>query len=66
MMLLGGAFRSLAPALALSILDPQLNWSEAVTQARVERGVSVMRGDGTALTPYDLNRLKVRRKAAVS
>lgn len=60
MALLGGAFREMAPALALSILAPRLSWSEAEGAAGAEAGAAIVHGDGTALTPYDLKRLQVR------
>ncbi|PNW85567.1 hypothetical protein CHLRE_03g192850v5 [Chlamydomonas reinhardtii] len=56
--LLGGAFREMAPALALSILDPQLNWGEEEAQRATQAGVVVHRGDGSGLDPYDLKRLQ--------
>ncbi len=58
MMLLGGAFREMSPALALSLLDPQLTWSEAEGAAGAAAGVAVVHGDGTPFTPYDLKRLQ--------
>ncbi|GIL51445.1 hypothetical protein Vafri_7426 [Volvox africanus] len=58
MSLLGSAFRDIAPALALSILDPQLTWSEAEGQRAAQEGVVVMRGDGSPLDAYDLKRLQ--------
>ncbi|KAL6744873.1 tRNA binding domain-containing protein, partial [Haematococcus lacustris] len=57
MVLLGGAFRTLPAALALSIIDPKLSWSEADSQTAVQSGTSVTRLDGGPLTPYDLKRL---------
>jgi N-acetyltransferase 10 len=57
--LLGGAFKTLSPALALSILNPKLSFSEAEASAGVQAGVLVTRGDGRALSPYDLKRLQV-------
>ncbi|GFR40676.1 hypothetical protein Agub_g1265, partial [Astrephomene gubernaculifera] len=56
--LLAGAFRDMPPALALSILDPQLTWGEADAQRAAQEGVVVMRGDGSALDAYDLKRLQ--------
>ena len=49
----------MAPALALSILDPQLNWGEEEAQRATQAGVVVHRGDGSGLDPYDLKRLQV-------
>lgn len=63
--LLGGAFKTMAPALALSILNPKLVFSEAEAAAGVQQtegaggGVLVTRGDGRLLSPYDLKRLQV-------
>jgi N-acetyltransferase 10 len=59
MALLPGAFRHFAPALALSLLEPKLAWSEADVAASVARGVEIARADGSPLTPYDLKRLQV-------
>jgi N-acetyltransferase 10 len=59
MTLLGGAFRTLAPALALSILNPKLVFSEAESAAGVKEGLTVARGDGRPMSPYDLKRLQV-------
>ena len=58
--LLAGAFRSFAPALALSILDPQLTFSEAQTQSGVSAAQVIRKADGSALSAYDLKRLQVR------
>lgn len=59
--LLAGAFRSFAPALALSILDPQLSFSDTETQQSIQHGgTSVIKADGSPLSPYDLKRLQVR------
>lgn len=60
--LLAGAFRSFPPALALSILDPKLSFSEAETQAGVAEGTVIVKADGSAMSPYDLKRLQVGRK----
>jgi N-acetyltransferase 10 len=59
MSLLGGAFRGMAPALALSILNPKLQFSESDGAAGVQAGVVVTRGDGRQMSPYDLKRLQV-------
>jgi N-acetyltransferase 10 len=59
MSLLGGAFRGMAPALALSILNPKLQFSELDGAAGVQAGLVVMRGDGRQMTAYDLKRLQV-------
>ncbi|KIY97539.1 putative N-acetyltransferase 10 [Monoraphidium neglectum] len=65
MMLLGGAFRDMSPALALSLLDPRLTWSDAEGSAAAAAagagpgsGVVAVHGDGTPFTPYDLKRLQ--------
>jgi N-acetyltransferase 10 len=68
--LLSGPFRLMPPALALSVLDPRLTFSDAEAAAAVERdsgggggggggsgGAHVSRGDGGPLTPHDLRRL---------
>lgn len=59
--LLGGAFRSLPPALALSLLDPKLTFGKEETERSIEHGGTVIhKAGGSALTPYDLKRLQVR------
>ena len=62
--LLAGAFRGFAPALALSILDPQLSFSEAQAQAGVTDGQSIRKADGSAISAYDLKRLQVSLQSA--
>jgi N-acetyltransferase 10 len=54
--LLAGAFRGHAPALALSLLQPRLNWSEAESAAGAPPS-AVPRADGRPLSPHDLRRL---------
>ena len=43
MNLLPGAFRSMAPVMALSILDPKLNYSEAETNKGIQVGCTAGR-----------------------
>lgn len=62
MSLLGGAFKNLPSALALSIINPKLVFGEAESAAGVQEGVIVTRGDGRQMTPYDLKRLQVGTK----
>ena len=57
--LLAGAFRGFAPALALSVLDPQLTFSEAQAEGGVKEGVTITKADGSPLSAYDLKRLQV-------
>lgn len=57
--LLAGAFRGFAPALALSILDPQLTFSEAQTQSGLSEAHTIRKADGSAMSAYDLKRLQV-------
>lgn len=67
-LLSGPAFRGMAPALALSVLDPRLDWPEAEAQRSAEDGSApgaVLRGDGTPLDPYDLKRLQVADRKSV-
>lgn len=52
--------QGMSPALALSILNPKLVFSEGEASAGVQAGVLVTRGDGRQLSPYDLKRLQVR------
>ena len=47
------------PALALTLLDPKLNFSEAETQRSIQAGVALPRADGNPLDAYDLKRLQV-------
>jgi N-acetyltransferase 10 len=68
--LLSGPFRTMSPALALSVLDPRLTFSDTEAAAAVERdsssgsgsgsssGACVSRGDGGPITPHDLRRLQ--------
>ncbi|KAK9918544.1 hypothetical protein WJX75_004887 [Coccomyxa subellipsoidea] len=58
MALLPGAFRDFPPPLVLSLLAPKLTWSEAETQASIQKGVEVMRADGSPLSPHDIRRLE--------
>jgi hypothetical protein len=51
--------QGMSPALALSILNPKLVFSEGEASAGVQAGVLVTRGDGRLLSPYDLKRLQV-------
>ena len=59
MTLLAGAFRHFTPGLALSLIHPQLTFSEAETQKSVSKPASVRKADGSLLTAYDLKRLQV-------
>ena len=59
MTLLAGAFRGFAPGLALSLLHPQLNFSEAETQHSLAQPLNVRKADGSLVTAYDLKRLQV-------
>ena len=54
--LLGAAFRSHAPALALSLLDPVLSFSEEEGAAGTSPS-AVLRADGAPLSPHDMKRL---------
>uniref|UniRef100_A0A1D2A005 RNA cytidine acetyltransferase n=2 Tax=Auxenochlorella protothecoides TaxID=3075 RepID=A0A1D2A005_AUXPR len=56
--LLPAAFRAFPPALALSVLDPRLAWSEAEVQAGVQGGLALAKLDGGELSPHDLKRLQ--------
>lgn len=57
MALLGSCFRSFAPALALSVLDPRISFSEQEAQegATIE---GIFEGSSPLLTPYDMKRLE--------
>jgi N-acetyltransferase 10 len=57
MSLLGYNFRSFAPALALSILDPKISFTEqeGMEGASTE---NIFGGQTPILTPYDLKRLE--------
>lgn len=57
--LLAGAFKGMSPALALSIINPKLVFSEGEASTGLQQGVMVTRGDGRLLSPYDLKRLQV-------
>lgn len=58
MALMSGAFRDFSPALALSLLEPRLTYTEQETQESVQVGVQVVRADHEPLTAYDLKRLQ--------
>lgn len=57
--LLSGAFRGFAPALALTILDPQLTFTEAQIETGVSEGGAIRKADGSPMSAYDLKRLQV-------
>ena len=57
--LLAGAYRSFPPALALSILDPKLTFSDAESQQAGTQELALHKADGSSLTPYDFKRLQV-------
>ena len=52
---MAGAFRTLPPALSLTILDPKLTFSEAETQ----RGVQVWRCLGLGSRLQDMGRFEI-------
>lgn len=56
--LLSGAFRGFAPALALTILDPQLTFTEAQVETGVSEGGAIRKADGSPMSAYDLKRLQ--------
>ncbi|KAA6428370.1 MAG: N-acetyltransferase 10 [Trebouxia sp. A1-2] len=56
--LLSGAFRGFAPALALTILDPQLTFTEAQVETGVSGGDAIRKADGSPMSAYDLQRLQ--------
>jgi N-acetyltransferase 10 len=62
--LLGSAFRAHAPALALSLLDPKLNFSEEEGAAGAPPS-AVPRADGAPLSPHDMKRLNSYASALV-
>ncbi len=62
--LLAGAFRSHPPALALSLLDPKLNFTEEEGAAGAPPS-AVPRADGAPLSPHDLKRLSSYAAALV-
>jgi N-acetyltransferase 10 len=62
--LLGSAFRAHAPALALSLLDPKLNFSEEEGAAGAPPS-AVPRADGQPLSPHDLKRISSYASALV-
>ncbi|XP_024376533.1 RNA cytidine acetyltransferase 1 isoform X2 [Physcomitrium patens] len=57
MSLLGFQFRMFAPALALSILDPKITFTEQETMVGASTE-NIIRGLTPLLTPYDLKRLE--------
>ncbi|CAD7699176.1 unnamed protein product [Ostreobium quekettii] len=56
--LLGRNFRTMEPALALSILAPKLVFSEQESQEGITGGITVAGVDGGGLLPHDLKRLQ--------
>jgi N-acetyltransferase 10 len=50
--------RRYSPALALTLLDPKLDFSEAETAAGTQAGAVVGRADGSGTSPHDLRRLQ--------
>ncbi len=58
--------RHYSPALALTLLDPKLDFSEGETSAGIDAGTVVGRADGSGISPHDLRRLQVRAKQRVS
>lgn len=66
MALLPGAFRHFAPGLALGLLDPQLQFSEAESAAGIAKGFIPSRGDGSPISAYDMKRLQVRILCSLS
>ena len=59
MTLLAGAFKGFTPGLALSLIHPQLTFSEAEAQKSVAQPANIRKADGSLLTAYDLKRLQV-------
>ena len=51
--------RHYSPALALTLLDPKLDFGEAETAAGTQSGTVVGRADGSGISPHDLRRLQV-------
>lgn len=56
--LLSNTFRHVHTSLALAIVDPYIDFSEAETSAAVAEGVETRKLDGQVLTPFDLKRLE--------
>eukprot|EP00850_Spirogloea_muscicola_P005761 SM000026S09010 [mRNA] locus=s26:915149:923348:- [translate_table: standard] len=56
--LLGYSFRNLPPALALSLLDPKISFTEQEAQSGVVNRETIFKGSNPLLTPYDLKRLE--------
>ncbi|KAL0030160.1 hypothetical protein WJX77_000722 [Trebouxia sp. C0004] len=63
--LLSGAFRGFAPALALTILDPQLTFTEAQIETGVSEGGAIRKADGSPMSAYDLKRLQAYSNSLV-
>ena len=59
--LLPGAFKPFPPALALSILNPRLTFSDAEVQQAVNQEAPLLKADGSALSAYDFKRLQVKQ-----
>ena len=56
--LLGSSFAHLHASLALSVIDPFIDFTEAETNTAVEKGVQLRKLNGQPLTPFDLKRLE--------
>ncbi|QDZ23803.1 RNA cytidine acetyltransferase [Chloropicon primus] len=56
--LLSNTFHHVHTSLALAIVDPFIDFTEADTKAAVEKGVEMRKLNGQTLTPFDLKRLE--------
>lgn len=52
-------FRHYSPALALTLLDPKLDFIDSETASGIHSGTVVGRSDGSGFSPHDLRRLQV-------
>jgi N-acetyltransferase 10 len=56
--LLGSSFEHFHTSLALSVIDPFIDFTEADTKAAVAKGLQLTKLNGQPLTPFDLKRLE--------